>query len=1191
MHLTAIPSSRSCGNGLTRKIVRVMKLTAVLLFAACMQVAARTEGQTVTLKVTNAPMKEVFREIQKQTGLNVMVDEAILEKAGRVTLDVRDMPVSQVLNICLKNEPLTYTIVDGRIVVKPTLTVALQPTVTPPVLNPPPPPIDVKGRVVNENGEPMAGASVQVKGDKTKGTSTDANGYFELKGIDENATLVISGVNIESYEVKVNGRSDLATLTVKNKTISGEEVTVEANTGYQKVKPNEITGSLVVVDNKTLNQQTGTNILERLRGVTSSLLFDTKNRSGFGGTKESIIIRGLGTINGSTDPLIVVDNFPYQGDINNINPNDVENITILKDAAAISIWGAKGANGVIVITTKKGKFNQPLKFELNSNIIVSEEPDLFSLPQMSSSEYINVEEYLFNKNFFNSRINSPAKVALPPAIEILIQRRSGQISAIDSAKLIDDLKSSDIRDEYNKYFYRKSVNQQYALSLKGGSSSNAYRISGGYDKNIGFTDQKSERVNILIQNSYKPIKNLLVSFAAMYTQRKNISGKPSYGTITVSGRPVTYLKFADNNGNPLPVANLLREGYTDTAGGGKLLNWKYYPIEEYKFNRTTSKLQDITASINLEYQVLKSLNASINYQYQKQNLESDNLQDINSFAARNVINRFTQLNRSTGQINYIVPLGGILNQSFAKIESQNIRGQLKFDKVYNNHSISAITGLELTEIDNYSGNLSVYGYSEDPLTTGLVDYSKSYPSFINGAAQTIGGSPTYSKKLTRLVSAYGNASYSYKDKYIVSGSFRKDASNVFGLNTNDKWNPLWSSGIGWNISNENFYKFSLLPTLKFRVTYGFSGNLDLSKSAATVMQYNSTTDYFTNLPYGYITQYQNDELRWEKIGTINFGIDFSSKKQILSGSVEYYRKKGIDLFGPSPIDYTVGQQTSVITRNVANMVGNGIDVSLNSKNLSGSFKWFSSFILNYYIDKVTKYYREPGGLYGPTFSTSISPLVGKPVYSVISYKWGGLDPTNGNPRGYLDGHESTNYNSIRQSLTSIDSLVYSGPATPKFFGAIANTFSWKGLSATINFTYKLGYYFRKNSIDYASLFNNGLGHSDFSRRWQKPGDENITNVPSLIFPNIAGRDAFYLLSEATVMKADHIRLQYINFSYDLINSFSRTIFLQSMQFYFNLSNLGIIWRANNENLDPDYSYSNLVPPPSKNFTVGFRANF
>jgi hypothetical protein len=417
---------------------------------------------------------------------------------------------------------------------------------------------------------------------------------------------------------------------------------------------------------------------------------------------------------------------------------------------------------------------------------------------------------------------------------------------------------------------------------------------------------------------------------------------------------------------------------------------------------------------------------------------------------------------------------------------------------------------------------------------------------------------------------------------LASVSARRDGSNIFGANINDKWKPLWSAGLGWKISEEGFYHLEAIPSLKLRVTYGYNGNVDLSKSAIAIGTYFSGSDP-TNFPFARIQVLNNPELRWEKIGMLNFGLDFSTAREILSGSIEFYTKKGTDLYGPSPLDYTTSGRNQVI-KNVADMKGHGVDVILTTKNINREVQWNTTILFNYNNNKTTKYFGpDPSSVFLKLGTGSgISPVIGKPLYGIAAYKWGGLDAT-GKPQGFIDGQKTTDYSSIKD-----DGIVYIGSSSPTVFGSLSNSVSWKHFILTVNVAYKLGYYFHKSSIAYSLLVNSGVGHSDFEKRWQKPGDEAKTNVPAFSYPLDTQAENFYLQSEVNVLKADHIRLQYINLSYAIQASNKKKFPFGNIELYVNAANLGILWKANNEGLDPDYA---KIVPPVRTWAFGLRGNF
>ncbi|SFQ31016.1 SusC/RagA family TonB-linked outer membrane protein [Parafilimonas terrae] len=1190
MNKQTLPGSRVgavlCPAGRTFLILLLMAVFA----GAQAQANQSLHTDSVTISLTNASLENAFTQIKKQTSYRFIYDNALLEKARPVTINSRKEPLDNILNMLFKSQPFNYRVMDATIIITPgeaqqTAKAGKQQMNTGDTI--------ITGMVVADSSLlPLVNATVNIKGTSTV-TTTDESGMFSLAiPVAESVGIVINYVGYIPQAITITKDTQFPlTIKLKEKPHALNEVTI-VSTGYQDIPRERIVGAVSTVDNKTFNQQTGTNVLQRLNNVTSGLLFNI-NKQDAQGKPNTISVRGLSTINGPVAPLIVLDNFIYEGDINNINPNDVENVTILKDAAATSIWGARAGNGVIVITTKKGSFNKKLSVDFNTDVILTQKPDLYYLSQISSADYIDVEQYIFNKGYFDNDINNIyQRPALTPAVEIFLKRREGLISATDSAAQIDELKKIDSRDQYDKYFYQTAVTQQYNLQVSGGSNDVAWIIAGNFDKSKGSLKATFDKVNLRFSNTYHPFKNFQVALGAYFTNSKSVSGIQT--DFWINGRSVPYLKFADKNGNGIAI-DRYRKDYIDTAGGGYLLDWNYYPLDDYKHDITTIRQQEIIGNISLQYQFLHDFQISANYQYQKQTTASERLADIQSFYTRDLINTFSQLDYSSGNINYIIPKGGIRTNYVTNLSSQNLRGQINYNHNWKNHSITAIAGSEIRGSVMDGDMLSVYGYTKDPLFQGQVDYRNYYPTFISGGYQNIPNATYTSPTNTyRFASFFGNASYIFKQRYILYGSLRKDASNVFGLSTNDKWNPLWSAGAGWNIYKESFYSLQWLSYLKLRVSYGYSGNVDVTKTPLPISS-SGYTDLYSNLPIEIINNPNNPELKWEKSGQTNFGIDFSFKQNILTGSIDYYIKKGKDLYGTTTFDYTVFPRTLSVEKNVANMKGNGLEIILNSKNIDKGLKWNSQLLFNYSSSKTTRYYAPEATSLARLVSTgkSITPVINYPLYSIAAYKWGGLD-NEGNPQGYLNGKLSTDYNSI-VSQTGVkpgdsSSITYIGPSNPVIFGSLINEFNWKGLFISFNISYGFKYYFQKSTFTSDALINRGFATADFEKRWLNPGDEVKTNVPALVYtdyPQFNSRDVFYSYSSVNVLKADNIRLRYIDVGY-VLHDKKNQLPVKQLQIYLNAANLCILWRANKEHLDPDYPYS---LPLQKTLTVGLRASF
>ena len=1043
----------------------------------------------------------------------------------------------------------------------------------------------LKGKIIDQNSkQPLTNVTVKVVANN-RTVMSDSLGLFTIQLPQGPNELVFKHLGFAQQTLRVN-MPNTGVLNIRLMPIENTLQTVQVvSTGYQRLQKDRSTGSFVQVSNQELSQRVGTNLISRLEGMVNGLTVDRRLS-----TNGQIMVRGLSTLQGPKDPLIVLDNFPYQGDLNQINPNDIESVTVLKDAAAASIWGARAGNGVIVITSKSPTLLQSLRITLNSNIGIGSKPKLFDLPQLSSSAYIAVEQFLYGKGYYNTQINSTAKPALSPVVELLLAQTRGANNAMQTAEAIDGLRNYEVRNDFLDFMYRKPMNRQIALSLSEGTEKSSWGINLGYDANLTELDGSYNRLNAKLAHVIKFGQNLSLRTSLTYTQSNTGSGKTAYSDVKMgNGALIPYVRFADDNGNALAMANGHSLSYLNGLTNTSLLDWKYYPLTDYMNNLGSSNQFDILANVTLSYKLFKGLNAEVLYQYEQQQSSTKNMANEFSYFARNLTNSYTQVTAGTGAMVYNVPRGGILDASDAKLIATNIRGQLNYNLLGVIHGLNVLAGAERQEGETNSFGNRTYGYNDDRLVFIPVDFTRTYPSFVTGASTFIPtGAVDFASINRRFVSMYANAAYTYKERYVASLSARKDASNLFGLNTNDKWSPLWSAGLAWNINKEPFYKLEWMPQLKVRATFGYSGNVDQALTAVTITSVGANSVYTQNGSSRF-SQYANPELRWEKVGMFNAGLDFATVANRISGSLEYYQKKSTDLYGITPIDYTAVAGSS-ITKNVAKIEARGVDLNLNTRNLVNNFKWNTTLNLNYYSDKVIDYYRSStaANVFVGNGQT-VTGQVGKPVFAIHSYRFEGLDPTTGDPLGYYNNAVSKNYNDITGANTTIDDLVYHGNAFPKWFGNLGNTFSLKNLSITLNMSFKFDYFFRRTSINYSNLFERAIGHPDFATRWQKPGDELTTTVPSMVYPAISRRESFYAGSQVLVERGDHIRFQFVNINYKLTKRVIKGLPFSSIDLYANAQNLGIVWMRNKTGVDPDYRTGNL--PDGKTFAFGARIEF
>ncbi|MEJ2884625.1 SusC/RagA family TonB-linked outer membrane protein [Pedobacter sp. GR22-6] len=1151
-----------------------VRITTVLIVVLLSCLSTKLAAQKLDYINNRISIAQLFKEIKKQTGYRVTWNEAKLDGDKLIAANFKDSPIPEVMRVVLSGTELEYSIVNKTIVIKDKLAQKR--------LANPSKQIEISGRVLDTAGVPLSGANVTI--DNTSfGTVTDEQGNFRLMSDVSEGVLMVKYVGYESTSIIFNpGNLGPFTITLKAGFDLLSEVAI-VSTGYQEIPKERTTGSFTVIDNKLLNRTVSPDLISRLKGVTNGLLLDNST-----GNSTRLSIRGRSTIFSNTTPLIVVDNFPFEGDLNAINPDNIENITILKDAAAASIWGVRAGNGVIVITTKRGLLNAKALVSVKTDVTIGEKPDLYHQPQLNSSDYIDIEKFLFERGAFNSTINN-GYATISPVVALLQKLKQDPSLASQVNGEIEVFRKLDYREQRSRYFIRRSLQQHYSTDIAGGGKNQSYYFSVGLDKNRpNAVAQSDSRITLKGANTYKFLNDRI-----NLTTDLNFSKSKSDNAFTYNRTGyLPYEQVADENGNALPIVinSGLRSSYTDTAGRGALLDWKYRPLDELKYG-TSNQEQDLTdyrLNLGISYRIIKGLTFGLNYQFYSANTKAENTYGKDSFYTRNLINSFSKVNSNTGVATLPIPTGDIYTPTFTARRSNYGRAQLNFNSTWNpKHSTTAIAGYEVRD-DSFSNNsYTLYGYNAETATNIAVDYVTQFRNYYNTGLSRIPSGMVQSATKNRYLSFYANATYIYDEKYTITGSYRRDESNLFGVKANQKGVPLWSLGLAWNLQKENFLTADWLSALQIKASYGYNGNVNNSISAY-LTAVPSFTNQFTNSLYYTIVNPPNESLRWERVKNINLGLYFALKENRISGSVEYYVKDGLDLIATSPIAPQTG--ISTFTGNTANTHTAGIDLQLNTKNINRSLRWETNFILNFVKDKITEYKASIGnnGSIVSSSTNSLSPLEQYPINSIFAYRWAGLD-ANGNPQGYLDNLVSLDYTKIRGSQDR-NQLDYFGSATPTSFGAVRNTFQFKNFELSFNVTYKMGYYFKRLSVNYSNLYVAGGSfiQPDYEQRWQNPGDELKTNVPSAVYPNNSSRSAFYTDAAILVSKGNHIRLQDINFNYSLQKSQLGKLPFTSLNIYSYITNIGLLWRANEHGIDPDQRSGYLTPT---SFAIGLKASF
>jgi len=1177
-----------------------MRVFAAILLLFLFHISPPAYAQTsVSCHEKNVPLRKVFDDIYNQTGYYFFFKNESRLMDQLVSLDVNNISIETFLKSYLGVGPSDYRVEAKTYVIsrKARTPFGFGLAATPEAQ------IDLQGNITDMNDAPLSGVTIAVEGTRRM-TTTDSAGNFSLRQVDPDGVLLCWHVSMDHLRTLIQGRTTFH-LRMREKPVELQNysVVLPLSNGYQRLPKERSTGSFGYIDHNLINRSVSTSVPDRIENLTAGLLTNHGQSAGGIPIREIPLIRGRSTLYANPTPLIILDHFPYDGDLNNINPNDIESITILKDAAAASIWGVRAGNGVIVINTRRGKLNDSSTFSTLSPVVTyttsvtfQPAPDLYNVSNISSADFIDREKDLYANGYYTTGYNIP----VTPVVNLLTQVDKGTISAPAASAQIEAMKTQDIRKDLRKYFYRGSVNQQHFLQASASTDNAGYYASVGWDHNVyNLTGSSFDRITLRLQNIYRISTPLYIETGVNYTHTTTrMDGNPGYNYRSPVAHKgfYPYASLADAQGAPREVSLDYNPDYLTAAGNLHFSDWSYVPLRDRILNDNTSRMHDLLINIGARYTISPVLNVEVKYQYQNGRIDSNYLYDEDAYYTRNLRNSFIQVDPNSFQLSYPIPQnGGIMDIGNKEITAHQGRLQLNYNKTWSDRSnLTAIAGYEIRSLVNTAQYSREYGYNPgNGSFDDKINYDTSYSGWQMSNSRTIPGPVPSARLVDHFISYYTNASFTYHNLYTLSVSSREDMANLFGLNYNKKGIPLWSAGIAWQINNEHFYHWEALSSLKLRATYGRAGNISRLASAYTTAVYPQGGGVTNSNDIGYILGLSNPNLRWEQVGLFNLGLDFASKKRIITGSIEYYRKRATDLMAPAPGDPTLGLVQTPGTpgfyyANTASMNGSGVDIQLETHNIyNHPFKWTTNFIISSAIYTVDKYLLSVST--GNTYLNQnyFSPRPGKPLYAIYSYRWAGLDPTNGDPMGYYQGKTSKDWLSIN-AKTSIDSMVYNGSSQPTIFGALRNTFRWHYFSASFNISYKLGYYFRKPSINYTDLFNTWVGNGDYARRWQRSGDERSTHVPSAAYPGSDARDFFYLNSSVLVEKADHIRLEDIQLSYDLSRDRYPWLPFGNVRFYSYVANVGILWKANKSGIDPYYIN---IPKEGRRYSVGLNVNF
>ena len=1051
-------------------------------------------------------------------------------------------------------------------------------------------------RVREPQGPALSG--VQCRTHQGMVSKTDTHGIIQLTDTHGNVQFTDAAYPLTLHFSHPGYRDTLLTfwqgghytVEMQRAALELEEVTV--NVGVYQIPRERSTGSFTFIDKNLLEQSPSTDILERLEGVAEGVVFDRTmlSRENQAGLSPGIRLRGLSTIASDRSPLIIVDNFPYEGDLSTVNPEDVENITVLKDAAASSIWGARAGNGVIVITLKKGRYDRPVETGFTASLSLRDRPDLYYSPEyLDAATVMQIEEDLFARKHYTER----PQTAIPLYTEWLIRQRDGLVTDAAFEQMKQVFAATDIREQSQRYLYRTGSTQSYHVSLRGGGARHAFRWSGSHDRTLSTTiGNSSTRYHLNGSNTLKIGRKLSFHNELWYSQRSAVNNGIGItdlveGTATVS----PYLRLVEEDGQPAAIPRNYRYAYQETAVDNGLLDWLYRPVEERELTDRQSQQKEIRVAAGLDYAPAAWLHTVLKYQYSDDAASGYQHYDKESFYVRNLVNRYTQADGTL-----VIPYGDILRyDSPGRTLSHAGRAQLwGHYTLTQRHRLDYLAGMDISSQQSRRSPFQIIFDYDPELLSGntFFDYARSYSLRPNGSGRIPAQGQGHSRYLSRSLSYYANVNYGYGTGLRLSGSMRWDGANIYGVKTNQKGVPLWSVGMAFSPLPDSRLRDSPLELLKMRLTYGSSGNSNRSVSVYPIISYDR--DALSSLQYATLRDVGNPSLRWEQVRTANVGLDFSLFHRRITGSLEYYRKTSVDLIGVDLMDPTTGiidQVLPLVTSNInyASLRGRGWDANIKVSPLRGRLQWESTILLSYARNKVTHFYTNYPSSTSAFVSSGLA-VAGRSLDAMYVFPWHGLDDT-GKPMIYLDGARSDNYQEYLRSYP-VDDLVIAGEKVPPFTASSVNSLQYGPLSLGVSLELKTGHVFRRTTMSNTGELS-GYYHRDYHRRWKEAGDERLTGVlPGSDVRNadVDSQSALVSYSEYVVEPGDVLRLRNVQLSYRTSGPHRALPLLSCVK---NLtvsvmaSHIGILWRANKAGIDPDAPGSTYPIPMTTTCRLSF----
>lgn len=1124
-----------------RQTILSMKLIGVLLFAASLQVSATARSQRISIAATDISLKEVFNSIKKQSGYVFFYKHGTLQNTTPMNISIKNAGINEVLNLCLKDQKLSYRIVDKTILIEPVK------DPPPAIIQAPAAPIAkenllrlIKGRVTDSSGVAIDGVSVTVKG-TSKGTVTNKNGEYQVN-VEKGDVLQFSYVGYEDQEVLVDNQSEINIRLIPKESSLVDIVVV----GYGTQKKRDVTGAVSSVNEQSLKSVPTGNILSALQGQAPGIDIQKSGGNSHPGATPTISIRGQRSLGASNDVLYIVDGVPYNATyINDLNPNDVVSVDILKDASATAIYGSRGANGVILITTRKGKSG---KIQISYNTFGGVTKPLGMYDIMDGKQYELYNKWATYNAYNPSTPNTP-----------------NPYNGIDDPKFYTDgltflpteLTSIEkgLSTDWQKLIFKNGFKTDHQITVSGGTENTQYAISGGFYNESGIFP------GILFRRYY--LKLSLDQRLSKYVK----IGVSSINTISnIDGEGV----------NPLPQAlqsSPLAQPYDDQGNlvpfpnGGSLI---YNPLANLvpgavmqrrkRFNTFTSAYAEVQITPRLKYRFNGGV--QLTPETYGEFFASKTYQSLSGPSRGG--------NRNYDYYDYTLENLLVYDNTFAKDHHINFTGLFSFQ-------------------EDYKASTS---FSYNNILTDDAQY------FNPALGANLSGSGAYAK--FNIVSFMGRLNYNFKGKYLLTLTGRSDGSST--LAPGNKYHFFPSVAAGWNIMEENFLRnINAISNLKLRLSYGTVGNAAVNPyqtlGSLSSINYNYGS---TNVTGTYPVNIPNPVLGWEYTETVNAGLDFGILKDRITGSVELYQQFTKNIILPQNLPITTGY-SSQFYANVGKTENKGLEIAISSVNIKSenrnNFGWTTNLSVSLNRNKITALSA------GVTEDIGSNRFVGYSINSLYNYKRLGIwqntpeDSALAKSLGLTLLGSGSVIGTVKvadkdgNGVINADDRMIIGTRDPKFQGGITNRFSYRGIDLTVVASYRVGGLllatqyqpssgvssFRGKSgmvdVEYWTPFN----HQDY---WPKPN----FNTQNAAYGDLLG-----------IIDASYLKIRTISLGYTIPQMVLDKIKLKSLRIYGTLNDAFVLFSpfVNKFNgIDPESAGSlGTGIPATKSLLFGLNISF